>query len=231
MKKVISGIDIEIEKKNIKNMHLYIYPPKADVKITSPLTISDKSIEIFVRLNLSKIKQERLKILSQPRLTKRQYISGETYYLFGKQYFFEFKASNNKKLIIKNNKLILQMKEISTIKQKEKVVRDEFKLLLIKKLDKIIPKWSKKINLYCNEYNVRYFKTKWGTCNPRDKRIWINLQMVSKPVECLEYVVLHELIHLKIKNHGPKFIEMMDKYMPNWRDVKKALNEQILLSE
>lgn len=228
MQITISGIDVLIEKKNIKNMHLYVKPPLGKVSVSAPIAISEKSIENFVRLNLTWIKKQQEKFVNQPRQTERQYISGETYYIWNKQYFLEFQPSKKRYFKIEGNKILLGMKQDSTVQQREKYVREEFRKILSEQLSRLIPKWEEITGLKCESWNTKYMTTRWGTCNSKAKRIWINLQMVEKPLECLEYVILHELTHLKIRNHGKDFISEMDKFMQNWKDRKDILNGQIL---
>ena len=192
------------------------------------LLMSQKSIENFVRLNFGWIKKQQEKFANQPRMTARQYVSGETYYIWGKQFFLEFKPSQKRAFKIDGNKIILEMKAESTAEQRERFIREEFRKILIEQLNRLIPKWEETTGLYCDSFQTKYMLTRWGTCNSKAKRIWINLQMVEKPLECLEYIILHELTHLKIPNHGKDFIANMDKYMPDWKDRKNLLNEQIL---
>lgn len=224
----VSGIDVQVNKKNIKNMHLSVKPPLGNVVVSAPLLMSQKSIENFVRLNSGWIKKQQEKFINQPRMTARQYVSGETYYIFGKQFFLEFVSASKKSFKIDGNKIVLGMKADSTVEQREKFVREKFRQILIEQLERLIPKWEKTTNLYCESFKTKYMLTRWGTCNSKAKRIWINLQMVEKPLDCLEYIILHELIHLKISNHGKDFINMMNQFMPDWKDRKKLLNTQIL---
>ncbi|MEE0351976.1 SprT family zinc-dependent metalloprotease [uncultured Treponema sp.] len=224
----VSGICVQVNKKSIKNLHLYVKPPFGKVSVSSPLKMSDKAIENFVRLNIDWIKVQQEKFKKQPRMTERQYISGETYYIFGKQYFLEFIPSAKRFFKIDGNKILLGMRAKTTVDQRKKFVREEFRKILIRQLERIIPKWEEKTGLYCDSFKTKYMTTRWGTCNSKAKRIWINLQMVEKPLECLEYVVLHELIHLKIKNHGSDFKAMMDKFMPDCKERKNILNKLII---
>lgn len=224
----VSGIDVQVNKKNIKNMHLSVKPPLGNVVVSAPLLMSQKSIENFVRLNSGWIKKQQEKFINQPRMTARQYVSGETYYIFGKQFFLEFVSASKKSFKIDGNKIVLGMKADSTVEQREKFVREKFRQILIEQLERLIPKWEKTTNLYCESFKTKYMLTRWGTCNSKAKRIWINLQMVEKPLDCLEYIILHELIHLKISNHGKDFINMMNQFMPDWKDRKNLLNGQIL---
>ena len=228
MQITISGIDIQVIKKNIKNMHLSVKPPLGKVVISAPLLITKQSIESFARSNLGWIIRQKDKFANQPRMTDRQYISGETYYIWGKQYYLVFHDSSRNYLRQEGDKLILGMRDSSTSLQRQNFVREEFRKIVIKQLDRLVPKWEGITQLHSNSYKTKYMTTLWGTCNAKAKRIWINLQMVEKPLECLEYIILHELVHLKISNHGADFVEMMNKYMPDWKDRKNLLNGQIL---
>lgn len=137
-------------------------------------------------------------------------------------------AATKKDSKIDGNKIILSMKENTAAGQRERFAREQFRKILVEQLERLIPKWEKTTGLYCDSFQTKYMLTHWGTCNSKAKRIWINLQMVEKPLECLEYVILHELTHLKVSNHRKDFVASMDKYMPDWRDKKNLLNAQIL---
>ena len=228
MQITVSGIDVQVNKKNIKNMHLSVKPPLGKVVVSAPLLLSTKSIENFVRLNLGWIKKQQEKFINQPRMSARQYVSGETYYIFGKQFFLEFIHSKKRTFKIDGTKILLYMPENSSVENRQKFIREKFRKILIEQLERLIPKWEETTNLHCESFKTKYMTTRWGTCNSKAKRIWINLQMVEKPLECLEYIILHELIHLKISNHGKDFIEMMNQFMPDWKDRKNLLNTQIL---
>lgn len=228
MQITVSGIDILVEKKDIKNMHLYVKPPLGKVTVSSPLRMPEKTIENFIRLNIGWIKKQQQKFINQPRMTERQYVSGETYYIFGKQYFMEFQPAKKRCFAIVGDKIVLEMKTESTIEQREKYVREEFRKLLIDQLERVVPKWEETTGLYCDSFKTKYMTTKWGTCNSKAKRIWINLQMVEKPLECLDYVVVHELVHLKFHNHGEEFKEAMNNFMPEWKNLKNSLNSKML---
>ena len=228
MQITVSGIDVQVNKKNIKNMHLSVKPPLGKVVVSAPLLLSTKSIENFVRLNLGWIKKQQEKFINQPRMSARQYVSGETYYIFGKQFFLEFIPSKKRTFKIDGTKILLYMPEKSSVENRQKFIREKFRKILIEQLERLIPKWEETTNLHCESFKTKYMTTRWGTCNSKAKRIWINLQMIEKPLECLEYIILHELIHLKISNHGKDFIEMMNQFMPDWKDRKNLLNTQIL---
>lgn len=226
MQIVISGIPIDIRKKNIKNMHLQIKPPNGQVVISAPLSMDDKAIEVYARTNLGWIKKQIEKFQQQPRSAKRQYVSGETMYIWGKQYYLSFVPDSRKNSFkIQGNSIVLSMRKNSTVKQREKYIREQYRRLLKGEIEKILPKWEQITGLHCESWQIKYMITRWGTCNTEKKKLWFNLQLAQKPVECLEYVILHELIHLKERTHNSIFIAYMDMYMKNWREVRKELND------
>ena len=222
----ISGITIDIQKKNIKNMHLAVLPPDGKVRVSAPMHLSDESIAMFVRTKLGWIKKQQEKFANQPRQSEREYISGETLYVFGKQYFLRVMYSDKgNSLVLKGNEAILTVRKESTARQREAFVNEWYRDLLKEKISIYLPKWEQITGLYCDSWQTKYMTTRWGTCNTNTRKIWLNLQLAKKPIECLEYVILHELAHLKVKNHGKDFIAILDTYMPYWRDTRKFLNE------
>ena len=229
MRIVISGIPIDIQKKNIKNMHLQIKPPDGHVVISAPSSMDDKAIEVYARTNLSWIKKQIEKFQQQPRSAKRQYVSGETMYIWGKQYYLSFVPDSQKNSFeIQGDKVSLSMREDSTVKQRENYVREQYRQFLKVEIERLLPKCEKITELHCESWQTRYLVTRWGTCNTEKKKLWFNLQLVQKPIECLEYVILHELIHLRERTHNSTFIAYMDMYMKNWRAVRKELNDSKL---
>lgn len=229
MRIVISGIPIDIQKKNIKNMHLQIKPPDGHVVISAPSSMDDKAIEVYARTNLSWIKKQIEKFQQQSRSAKRQYVSGETMYIWGKQYYLSFVPDSQKNSFeIQGDKVILSMREDSTVKQRENYVHEQYRQFLKVEIERLLPKWEKITELHCESWQTKYMVTRWGTCNTEKKKLWFNLQLAQKPIECLEYIILHELIHLRERTHNSTFIAYMDMYMKNWRAVRKELNDSKL---
>jgi len=225
----MSGISIEVQKKAIKNLHLYVKPPHGNVVISAPLTMNDKAIEMFARTNLSWIKKQISKYEEQPRSAKRQYVSGECLYIWGKQYFLTFVENRSKNSFeIQGNKVILSMRAESTVKQRESFVREQYRAMLQAEIKRLLPKWEELTDLHCDSWQTKYMVTKWGACNTDKKKLWFNLQLAQKPIECLDYVILHELIHLRERTHNATFCAYMDFYMPNWRELRKTLNDSKL---
>lgn len=222
----ISGITIDIQKKNIKNMHLAVLPPDGKVRVSAPMHLSDESIAMFVRTKLGWIKKQQEKFALQLRQSEREFISGETLYVFGKQYFLRVMYSyKGNSLVLNGNEAVLTVRKESTARQREAFVNEWYRDLLKEKISIYLPKWEQITGLYCDSWQTKYMTTRWGTCNTNTRKIWFNLQLAKKPIECLEYVILHELAHLKVKNHGKDFIAILDMYMPYWRETKKLLND------
>ena len=225
----ISGIEIDVQKKNIKNLHLAVVPPDGRVRVSAPMHLSDESIAMFVRTKLSWIKKQQDKFEKQPRQCEREYVSGETLYVFGQQYFLRVEYSyKGNSLVLEGNEAILTVRKESTSKQREAFVNEWYRSLLKDKIEIYLPKWEKITGLYCDSWQTKYMTTRWGTCNTNTRKIWLNLQLAKKPIDCLEYVILHELVHLKIRNHNKDFVAMMDRYMPYWGEIRKKLNYSTL---
>ena len=221
----ISNIPIDIKKKNIKNMHLQVKPPNGKVVISAPLEVDNQAIEIYARTNIKWIRKQIDKYQSQLRSSKKQYVSGETIYIWGKQYYLKFVASSKKNnFYIKGKYVYLQMREESTVNQREKYVREQYRSLLKEKIEYLLPKWECITGIYCESWHTKYMTTKWGACNNEKRRLWFNVQLAQKPEECLDYVILHELIHIKEKTHNKVFTALMDIYMRDWRIIRKELN-------
>ena len=224
----VSGIPIEVCKKRIKNMHLYVKPPSGKVMVSAPLKMSDEAIERFVRTKVSWIKKQVAKFDNQLRQSEREYVSGETIYLWGKQYYLQTAFGSRNSLVLSGDRAVLTVRRESTAEQRDNFVREWYRGLLKAEIVRLLPKWENITGLRASSWQTKYMTTRWGTCNAKTGKIWLNLQLAKKSPECLEYVILHELVHLVEKTHGERFISMMDKYMPMWREVKATLNDQAL---
>ena len=210
-------------------MHLYVKPPDGHVEVSAPQRLSDDSIAMFIRTRVGWIKKQQEKFRVQPRQTEREFISGETLYVWGKQFFLQVEYSNRgNALELSGDRAILTVRKESTPKQRENYVNEWYRERLKAEIEKRLPKWEMITGLHCNSWQTKYMTTKWGTCNTNSGKIWVNLQMAKKPFECLDYVLLHELAHLRVKDHGPEFTAILDEFMPYWRDIRKELNDSTL---
>lgn len=226
MEIVIADIPIEVVKKNIKNMHLAVLPPDGKVRVSAPESLSDEAIAMFVRTKIGWIRKQREVFKNQPRQTEREYVSGETMYVWGKQYYLQVECSyQGNSLVLSGDRAILTVRKESTAKQRENFVHEWYRGLLKAEIEKYLPKWEKLTGLHCSSWQTKYMTTKWGSCNVKTHKIWLNVQLAQKPIECLEYVILHELAHTRVKDHGPAFVAILDQYMPYWRDTRKLLND------
>lgn len=229
MRIIISGIPIDVQKKNIKNMHLLVKPPDGHVAISAPKSVDDEAIKMYARTQLGFIKRSIAKFQSQPRASKRQYVSGETIYIWGKPYYLIFKADSQKNhFLIQNQNVILTMNDKSTVKQRESYVREEYRKILKEAVKKRLPLWEEKTGLKCDSWQIKYMVTKWGACNTEKRKLWFNLQLAQKTPQCLDYIILHELTHLITRKHDATFTSHLDRYMPEWLEIRKTLNDSRL---
>lgn len=229
MKLVVNGIDVSVVKKSIKNMHLYVKPPEGRVEVSAPIGLSDESIELFIRTKIVWIRRQQKKFENQPRQTEREYVSGEAFYVWGRQYYLLVNYSNKgNSLVLDGDKAILTVREGSTVEQRERFVNEWYRSVLKTEIEQLLPKWVGITGLRPDSWQTKNMTTRWGTCNVKTRKIWLNLQLAKKPIDCLEYVILHELAHLAVKNHNEQFVAIMDRHMSNWREIRKKLNDQIL---
>lgn len=220
----ISGIPILIERKSIKNMYLRVLPPDGAVKITVPKRVSEDRIRAFVMSKYSWILTNRENIRSRCNQPEVQYQSGETHYLWGRPYQLEVVFSENKaKVWIAGDNMILQVKPDYTLEQRKKLMEEWYRIQLKLAIPPVLDKCVNIVGKSPLEWRVKNMKTKWGTCNITEKRIWLNLQLARKAPECLEYVITHELVHFYCRNHDAQFRAYMDRFYQEWREVKKKL--------
>ena len=229
-KTIVSNLQIETVRKDIKNIHLGVYPPDGRVRVSLPLKINDETLRLFIISKKSWIKKQQKKFLQQERQTKREYVSGETHYFFGRRYQLNVNNSDSEpKIEIRKKKHIdLYVKPNTSIQQKERIFEKFYRSELEKIIPKLVQKWKKKVGTKVNEVKIRKMKTKWGTCNSKDKRIWLNLELAKKPLQCIDYVFVHELVHLIEKRHSDRFIQLLESSYPNWLSRKEELNQGIL---
>lgn len=221
----ISGIPVEIIKKNIKNIHIYILPPDGRVRVTAPKRLSVENIRTSVGARIEWIRNKREKFLGQPSLAVQIYVTGEEMYVLGRPYIIELRyVKRGKSLVIDGDRAVLTMREDSTPAEREAYINEWYREILKAEIEEYLPKWVGITGLHPSGWQVKNMKTRWGTCNTRTGKIWLNLQLAKKPAEYLEYVILHELAHLRVRNHGKDFCVILDRYMPGWREIKKKLN-------
>lgn len=225
----IGGINIAVTKKIIKNMYIRVLPPDGKVQITAPCSAGDDAIRMFAVSRISWIKKQRENFEAQLRQTKRQYVTGESYNVWGRRYRMDVQYSDIRNAVfLTGDRLVLRVRPESTPEQRERVLNDWYRDQLKSKLPEVIRKCERIVGVQASEWKVKNMRTKWGSCNIDRKRIWLNLQLAKKTPECLTYVVTHELVHLLERNHNEQFQKYMDSFSPDWRVVKSTLNQQML---
>jgi len=222
----IANINIDVVRKDIKNMHLAVYPPNGQIRLSVPTNTDEEVLRLFAISKLGWIKKHVKNFQAQPRQTVRTYVSGESHYVQGKRYVLKVIEHNGpNKVKQRGLKYIdLYVKEGASVEEKAKIMKEWYRKKLKEQLPDIIVKWEKIIGVRSNDWGVRQMKTKWGACNIKAKRIWLNLELAKKPLICLEYIVVHELVHLLERHHNARFIHHMDTFMPKWRQHRNELN-------
>lgn len=221
----VSNITIDVVKKDIKNLHLAVYPPTGRVRIAAPLRTNDEAIRLFAVSKLGWIKRHQRTFVSQDREVAREYVSGESHYFNGKRFLLQvIEHDSTPRVELQHKKIFLYVRTGSTTKQRATVLNEWFRDQLKIQIPELIEKWEKTMKVQLNDWGVKQMKTKWGTCNITAKRIWLNLELAKKPIRCLEYIIVHEMVHLLERHHNDNFVAYMDKFLPQWRTLKKELN-------
>jgi hypothetical protein len=226
---VINDIEIEVIKKNIKNVHLSVHPPAGRVRLAAPENMDEEAIRLFAISKLSWIKKQRKEFDTQERQSVREFLSGESHYFMGTRYLLNVIESSEKQRVELRNKkyMDLYVRQGHTKEKRERIVSQWYREKLKRLIPEYIKKWEDTIGVTVNEWGVKLMKTKWGTCNEQDKRIWINLEIAKKNPRCLEYITVHEMVHLLERHHNDRFKAYMDEFLPNWKSIRDELNEMI----
>lgn len=229
----LGSIEALIVHKLVKNLHLSVLPPLGRVRVTAPEGMKDDAIRTLLVTRLPWIKKQQAKFKGQDRQPIRQYVSGESHYFFGKRYRLEvgYKEAAPVVVLKGKSKIVLQVRPDSTIEKRGDVIMTWYRKELHPVADKLMIEWQKKIGVHAKSWGIQRMKTRWGTCNHKEARILLNLELAKKPPACLEYVIVHELLHVIEKKHNANFVEMMEKYIPKWHSIKEELNGLILSHE
>lgn len=221
----LGNIIIDVELKDIKNIHLSVYPPNGAVKIAAPDRMDLDTIRVFAINKLKWIKKQQAIFKGQARETPREYLSKESHYFKGKRYLLEvIEHPHPPKVVLNHSTIKLYIKPNSSVEKRKEVLENWHREQLKEILPILTSKWEKKIGVKANAFGIRKMRTKWGSCNTETKRIWLNLELAKKPVECLEYIIVHELVHLLERNHNEVFVNYMNQIMPKWRFYRDELN-------
>lgn len=222
----VNDIVVDVHRKDIKNLHLGVYPPDGWVRVAAPLNIDDDAVRLFVVSKLGWIKKQQREFQSQPRQSKREFVSGESHYFLGDRFLLNVVNRNGRSEVSMRNKthIDLFVREGSDYEYRKHVMTEWYRSELKALAEPLVENWKTEIDVPLTHWGIRSMKTKWGSCNIERGRILLNLELVKKPQHCLEYIIVHELVHLLEKHHNDRFVALMDKFIPQWRLYRDELN-------
>lgn len=229
----VNHIEVQVVRKAIKNMHLAVYPPDGRVRVAVPRHITDDNVRLAVISKLSWIKKQQATFQAQARQSQREMVSGESHYFLGRRYLLDVvERWGRHEVVIKNNTdLILYVTPGTSRNHREQALNAWYRAELKQRVPALLVKWEPIIGQPVAEWGIKRMKTKWGSCNITARRIWLNLELAKKPLECLEYIVVHEMIHLLERHHNDTFRAYMNKFLPQWRLHRDVLNSSPLAHE
>ena len=221
----LGNITVDVVQKDIKNLHLSVYPPTGRVRIAAPLRLNLDTIRIYAISKLSWIKKQQTKLRSQQREAPRDYLTRESHYYLGKRYLLKVMEENSPpKVELKHSAIVLYVRPGTDKDKRQLILENWYRERLKEIVPALVKKWQKTMSVSPHEFAIKKMKTNWGTCNIEAKRIWLNLELAKKPEHCIEYIVVHEMVHLLERNHNDRFISYMNKFLPEWKHIKNELN-------
>lgn len=223
----INGISITVVRRDIKSLNLYVKPPDGAVRVSAPRRTSDRTVRAFVQSHMDWIQRQQERMRAS--FPVREYVTGETVPVFGVPtplYVTETASKRTCGVRMEHGQLVLTAPQESTLEQREERLRRWQREQLRKIADSLLERWAARMHVQVKEWHIKRMKTKWGSCNFRAHRIWLNLALAEQPVECVEYVVVHELCHLLEPSHNARFWNLMTQYLPDWEARRTRLNEK-----
>ena len=219
----LEDIEAEVVHKNIRNIHLRVLPPDGKVRISAPLRTKNETIYKFASSKLNWISKQRIRI-RKSTFESFQYLNHETHYFKGRQYQLRVQEINEPPVVqLLNNEIVLQVHEGADLETRRSVLQDWYHSQLEMIIPPLITKWESILNVSVRRFSIRSMKTRWGSCTPKTRSIRFNLELVKRAPECLEYIVVHELVHLLEASHNSKFKTLMDRFYPKWKLYRKEL--------
>lgn len=222
----VGDLRVEVTRKRIKNLHLGVYPPDGRIRVAAPAAISLDAIRVSILTRLSWIKRKQAEFLRQERETKRSYVSGETIHVFGRPHRLVVREAVGRPgiTVLPGGRVELLTRPGATLVDRERQIENWQRRQLREKAGPKISRWARQLEVAEPQWGIKIMKTKWGSCNPDSGSVWINLDLVKKPTQCLDYVILHEMAHFISRQHDDLFISVLDRFMPSWRQVRSDLN-------
>jgi predicted metal-dependent hydrolase len=210
-----------------------VYPPSGRVRVAAPLRINDEAVKLAVISRLSWIRRQRNHFVSQERQSQREFVTGESHYFQGRRYRLSVIERAGPALVHLANSRTIQLfiPPGAHADTREATIQQWYRRSLQKRIPQLLAKWEAKLGVSNSEVRIRRMKTRWGSCNDNEGRIWLNLELAKKPPACLEYILVHEMVHLSERHHNERFRRLMDLHMPNWRVYRDQLNRAPLAHE
>lgn len=228
----IRGIDVDVLYKDIKHLHIGVYPPLGRVRVAAPNRLDDEQVRLAVIQRLPWIKRRREELRSAARQSEREMVTGESHYMWGARYRLKvIERPGRAHFEIDGERLLLYVPASTTAEHRRTLLDRWHREQLRQVIPGLIAKWEPRLNVSVSKWTIRRMKTKWGSCNRKTGHIWFNVELAKKHPGCLEYIVVHEMTHYLERNHGPRFTKLMDTFMPNWRTIRDQLNNAPLAQE
>jgi len=225
----IGSIPIQLHRKAITNLHISVLPPDGEVRVSAPEQLTDTAIRMAVISRIPWIKKQQALFAKQLRQSDRQMVSGECHYLWGKRYRLNvIERAGKHEIELGHDQLHLYVNAATTTENRAWALHGFYRDALKSRIHRLVPYWQTRVGVMASSWGVKKMKTKWGSANIEAKRIWFNLELAKKPPECLEYIVVHELVHLLERKHNARFQSHMDRFLPDWRERKDLLNQMPL---
>ncbi len=222
----VSGIPVEVVRKDIKNLHIGIYPPNGRVRVAAPRRLDDDAVRLAVISKLGWIRRKRRGFKEQERQSQREMVTGESHFAEGRRYRLSVIEHNGpaRVRIVNNTTLELRIRPGTDREKREAVLNHWYRDRMRKIIPRLILEWEPVMGVKVNDWGIRKMKTRWGSCNIAARRVWLNLELAKKPPECLEYILVHEMIHLLERLHNDRFRNYINRFMPNWKVCREKLN-------
>jgi predicted metal-dependent hydrolase len=226
----VNDLVVDVVRKDIKHLHLAVYPPAGRVRVAAPLRVNDEAVRLFTIARLGWIKRQQAKFEAQERQSAREFVSGESHYYQGHRYLLNVAERKGPPAVnIRNNKIMnLFARSGSDTAQRERVLTTWYRRRLKEEIAPLIARWEAIIGVQVAGWGVKQMKTKWGTCNIEARRIWLNLELIKKSAHCLEFIIVHEMVHLLERHHNERFVAYMNRFMPLWQYYREELNREPL---
>ena len=229
----IRGIPVEVVHKAIKNLHVGVYPPSGRVRVAAPLCLDDEAVRLALISRLGWIRRKQTEFEQQERQSQRELVTGESHYFRGRRYRLKVVEYDGRPTVrlLNNTTMELRTRPGDNRDTREAVLYRWYRSRLRSQLPPLLLKWEQKVGVTVEDLRIRKMKTRWGSCNRDTRRIWLNLELAKKPVSCLEYIMVHEMVHLKERTHNERFRTLMDQMLPQWRLHRDVLNQAPLAHE